>query len=235
MNSIKNLIKPGLFGTAVAADSRRLEFDFKNEEILSLGKRPDFLFLGDSVIHMWELNAYFGGSGKFIVNRGIGGDTSEYLLKRLEGDALQLQPDYIILTIGANDISGINGDVWWRVEGRPEAEVEAAYLSNMQIIVKMCRNAECNLAIGSIYPSDAAPPYKNIERKNMAIRLNEGLKQICSENGLIYVDYFSALVQPDGKTIIYEYSPDGIHPNAKGYSAMAKVLKEALLSKGIVI
>ena len=38
------MIKPGTFGKAVSADSRRQEFDFENEQLLELNKKIDFLF-----------------------------------------------------------------------------------------------------------------------------------------------------------------------------------------------
>ena len=228
MNSVRNLILPGEFGKIVMADTRRVEFNFKNEELLSLGKRPDYLFIGDSITHFWELNAYFGGSGKLLVNRGIGGDTSEYVRRRFEADALQLKPGTVILMIGTNDIAAIDGDPWWRVEGTPEKEVENACVSNIEGIVSLCVAAGQKLVICSIPPSDIVPPHKNPERKALTGRINMRLQELCRTCGLVYVDYHSSMTGPDGKTLIPDFSPDGIHPNAKGYAIMARVLKEAL-------
>ncbi len=228
MNSIPNLIRPGEFGKIVLADTRRVEFDFKNEELLSLGKRPDYLFIGDSITHMWELNAYFGGGGKLFVNRGIGGDTSEFVRKRFAADALQLKPATVILMIGTNDIAAIDGDPWWRVVGTPEAVVEETCLSNITAIVDMCAAAGCELVLCSIPPSDIVAPHKNPERKALTGRINTHLQQLCRERGLAYVDYYSNMVEPDGITLTPDLSPDGIHPNAKGYAIMAKVLRETL-------
>ena len=59
----ESVLKPGLFGVAAAADSRRYEFDSGNEELLLAGVRPDVVFIGDSITHLWEVQAYFGGSG----------------------------------------------------------------------------------------------------------------------------------------------------------------------------
>jgi len=228
VNSVPNLIRPGEFGKIVMADTRRVEFDFKNEELLSLGKKPDYLFIGDSITHFWELNAYFGGSGRFLVNRGIGGDTSEYVRRRFEADVLQLKPVTVILMIGTNDIAAIDGDPWWRVEGAPEGEVEIACISNIEGIIAMCAAVGQKLVICSVPPSDIAPPHKNPERKALTGRLNTRLQELCSTHGLVYVDYHSSMTGPDGETLIPDFSPDGIHPNAKGYAIMARVLKQAL-------
>ena len=96
----ESVIRPGLFGENCAADFRRCEFDFYNESLLAESTRPDALFIGDSITHFWEVQAYFGGTGKILINRGIGGDISANVLRRFEADALQLKPGLIVLLIG---------------------------------------------------------------------------------------------------------------------------------------
>ena len=44
------------FTQTVAADSRRKEFDIKNHSLICEGRKPECLFLGDSITHYWELN-----------------------------------------------------------------------------------------------------------------------------------------------------------------------------------
>lgn len=58
------------FSRTAAADSRRKEFDIKNHSLIYTDQKPDFLFIGDSITHYWELNAYFNLPGQLIVNRG---------------------------------------------------------------------------------------------------------------------------------------------------------------------
>ncbi|MGO4371467.1 hypothetical protein AB4Z21_11835 [Paenibacillus sp. MCAF20] len=92
-----DIVKPGFFATAAAADGRRGEFDIGNEIIIAHNVPVDFVFIGDSITHMWELNAYFGRGGQFVVNRGIGGDISSHVLRRFDvikvNDMLQLVAD----------------------------------------------------------------------------------------------------------------------------------------------
>lgn len=45
------MISPGFFGSVVAADSRRIEFDFKNETLLAKQTKIDDLFIGDFLSH----------------------------------------------------------------------------------------------------------------------------------------------------------------------------------------
>ena len=54
-----NQIRPGEFGLAVAADSRRGVFDYHNEALLASGVPIAAVFIGDSITDMWALDAFF--------------------------------------------------------------------------------------------------------------------------------------------------------------------------------
>jgi lysophospholipase L1-like esterase len=221
------MIKPGLFGKAVAADNRRMDFDFANEQILYMGKRTDVLFIGDSITQLWDLNTYFV-TDKFLVNRGIGGETSEYLLKRFDADVIQLKPKFVVLMIGTNDISATHNDPWWRTKGVDKNTVINNTQNNIEAMVEKCRVNSVEIVLCSIIPSDVAPPYDKEIRWELTQRLNDFIKNLCTQHNIKYIDYHSKLCQSDGKTLIYDLSPDGIHTNAKGYEIMAKVLKDVI-------
>ena len=67
------------------------------------------------------------------------------------------------------------------------------------------------------------------------LELNNWLKQYCSKNGIVYLDYFTALVDDKGM-LKRDSAEDGLHPNAKGYTVMAplaeKAIQEAMSSSG---
>ena len=228
--SRNSVLKPGLFGVAVSADSRRGEFDFGNESLLMEGVRPDALFIGDSITHLWELQAYFGGSGKVLINRGIGGDTSTYVRKRYAADALQLQPKLIVMKIGTNDMG-------WGIEQLDEA-ISDTVCENIAAMAVDTRAAGIPLAICSVLPIWGpnwlmCPDFTG--RKNAQIvRVNTRLQVIAVEHDAIYVDYYHAMVNPDG-TLPLGLADDGVHPHAAGYAIMARVLRETLAKKGIVL
>ncbi|WP_309272888.1 hypothetical protein [Paenibacillus sp.] len=68
------MIKPGLFSPLQAdADQRRMEYDLKNESLIAEKTPVDYLFIGDSIINLWELGAYFSSAKGAIINRGAGG------------------------------------------------------------------------------------------------------------------------------------------------------------------
>ena len=121
-----NIIKPGNFSVSVPTDAKRMEFDFKNEQLLHLKKEIDYVFIGDSITQLWDIKSYLN-SEKTIVNRGIGGDTSYYLNKRFEADCVQLKPKKAVLMIGTNDITKTDDDLWWKVKGQDNSVVFEEY------------------------------------------------------------------------------------------------------------
>jgi len=221
-NKKKEQIKPGMFGMAVAADARRIEFDFSNEQLLCLEKKIDYLFLGDSITHLWNLHAYFGPH-KFLENRGICGDTSTYLLKRFDADCIQLQPKSAIIMIGTNDITRTEPDLWWKNPGEEVETVFKEYQDNILQMVNKCDLAGIEVILCSVLPSTIAPPSDRERRWEMTEQMNDFLKSL----GKTYVDYHSVLTR-DGRNLPDEYSLDGIHPNAKAYVLMAEKLKDVL-------
>ena len=221
------MIKPGLFGITVPADTRRMDFDFGNEQILYTQNYPDILFIGDSITQLWDLNVYFGFA-KRLTNRGIGGDTSTYLLRRFDADVIQLNPKMVVLMIGTNDISATHTDPWWRTQGADKEIVFQTVSKNVRQCVQKCLNNNISITLCSILPSEIAPPFDRQIRWKLTDQLNCEIQNICTENDLKYVDYHTAMCQPDGKTLLYDLSPDGIHPNAKGYQIMAQVLRSTI-------
>ena len=125
---MKKQIKPGMFGTGAAADSYRRGFDLLNSQVIYSGKRPDILFIGDSITNWWDLNLYFGDMG-YVVNRGIGGDCTDIILKRSDADVFQLEPKTVVYMAGINDLISTCPDVWNKEPGADRETVKANIVS----------------------------------------------------------------------------------------------------------
>ncbi len=234
MRDRNTMIKPGTFSVTVNADARRAEFDIKNE-VLYVNEVPvDFVFIGDSIIHMWELNAYFGRSGKIIINRGISGDTSEYVSKRFMADVIQLHPQYASVGIGANDPWDLENDYWIDRPGKPADAVYGSILGNISAIIGLCREHGQKLVLCSILPTDSIYTSCKKERNELIVRVNRRLQEMCGE-GILYVDYHTALADSDGITLKQGISDDGVHPRSLGYNIMAGILRDTLQKHAIEI
>lgn len=228
-----DIVKPGYFATAAAADSRRGEFDIGNEILIAHEVPVDFVFIGDSITHMWELNAYFGRGGRFIVNRGIGGDISGNVLRRFDADVIQLKPKHAVIKIGVNNFAILDG---WTAKDRKTAEqIIPGLIRDIEEMVERAKQNEIVPIVCSILPTDL-PQSGHNDQRNAGIRVaNEKLQELAAAQGAIYVDYHSRMTKEDGDRLREELADDGLHPHVLGYDIMAQALRETLAHKGIRI
>ena len=65
------------------------------------------VFIGDSLTDGCALDVFYPGLSTAVYNRGIGGDSTAGVLKRLEFSLFDIKPSRIVLMIGINDINGM--------------------------------------------------------------------------------------------------------------------------------
>lgn len=229
----QKIIKPGRFGAIVAADTRRDEFDWKNDVIINNNIDVDFLFFGDSITQFWELQAYFGKKKQIVINRGIGGDTTTYALKRYEADVIQLKPKFTILLIGVNDTWDIEAELYDNSKTNIYNEVLNRIVMNMTSMIELSHKNNQKIIICSILPTNLIYNAKNNERNRLIVEVNNKLKNICEMKNVIYIDYHLKLVANDGFTLKDNIADEGLHPCVIGYNIMADELRKVLLSNGI--
>lgn len=220
---MKEQIKPGMFGIAASADTRRGEYDNRNEQCLRKEICADVIFFGDSITHFWELELYFNRE-ILKINRGIGGDTVVNAARRFEADVLQLEPKAIVILLGINDLLKTAPDLWNKAPGADTDEIIENIEKSYRDMLSKCEGID--VYVCSILPQSLCPPFDREHFKKNIIRTNEILKQLCREYGATYVDYYNALTDDGG--FAEEYSVDGVHPNGMAYEIMAEVLKESL-------
>lgn len=177
------------------------------------------VFLGDSITDYWKLANYF--PGKPYINRGIDGQTTSQMLVRFRQDVIDLHPEVLVVLAGTNDVAGVTGRT------RNE-DIEANYAS----MAELARLHHIHVVFASLLPAnnvsseDAKESYA-LRPPQRILALNQWLKDYCAKNKLIYLDYYSALV--DGKGMLKrELSEDGLHPNAAGYKIMAPLAEKAI-------
>jgi lysophospholipase L1-like esterase len=188
-----------------------------NERIIASGNYPEVVFMGNSITEIWVIyHPDFFSSHNFC-GRGISGQTSAQMLVRFTNDVIDLHPKAVVIMAGTNDVA--HNDYWVS----PEKVVEN--------IVAMCNIAKANgiiPIISSIPPCKAFVWRPEIENAGQTIvDINKSLKAYAETNGLIYVDYHSALSDEDfgfPKTL----SEDGCHPDPDTYFIMENMVLEAL-------
>ena len=196
---------------------------------LSLPKAGEarVVFIGDSITDYWKLAEYFPGKPYIAINRGIDGQTTPQMLVRFRQDVIDLHPKVLVVLAGTNDIAGVTGPA------RNE-DVEANYAS----MAELARLHRIHVVFASLLPvnnyTDDAGESFALRPHERIMALNAWLKTYCAKNGLVYLDYFSGMVDERGM-LKRALSDEGLHPNASGYKIMApladKAIAKALASK----
>ncbi|ACT01210.1 GDSL-type esterase/lipase family protein [Paenibacillus sp. JDR-2] len=226
------IVRPGMFTVQAAADARRLEFDAKNEVIVNNKLSVDFVFVGDSITHCWELQAYFGGTSRIVINRGIAGDKTEFAKRRFMADVIQLKPANAVIMIGINDTWVLDDK---DAAGNTPHEVEQLIGKNIEAMVQMADEHGQKLILCSLLPTNIPGNRTNASRNEMIVRVNSRLEALAGRQSHLFVDYHSALVDQDGMTLRDGLTVDGLHPHVLGYNRMAQTLKTTLYQQGIEI
>ncbi|WP_312822883.1 GDSL-type esterase/lipase family protein [Epilithonimonas sp.] len=192
------------------------------------------LFFGDSITYgeydgvfggwidilkRYALQKYNEGSNELILfNLGIGGETTEGLLKRIPYEMKarnSTDGNIIFLGYGANDLA--------KKEETQLVNPEQ-FKTNIETAVQNAKQYSKDIYLVSILPisenidSEVSPTGKVRTNEDVLI-YNQILKNIASENSLNYIDFHSVFLQD--KEILL--SKDGVHPNEKGYGMMAEI------------
>jgi lysophospholipase L1-like esterase len=180
------------------------------------------VFFGDSITDIWKLEEYF--PGKPYLNRGIGGQTTPQMLVRFHQDVIDLHPRVVVILAGTNDIAGNTGPM--RLE-----DIEADYIS----IAELARANHIAVVFCSILPvhnyTPKAQDFFAQRTPEKILALNHWLQDYCAANGLVYLDYFSPMVDDKGM-LKRDLAEDGLHPNPAGYKIMAP-LADAAIGKAL--
>jgi lysophospholipase L1-like esterase len=176
------------------------------------------VFLGDSITDYWKLEDNF--PGKPYLNRGIDGQTTPQMLVRFRQDVINLQPKVVVILAGTNDVAGVTGST-------RNDDIEANYAS----MAELARLHHIRIVFASLLPvnnyTDDAKESFALRPRERILALNTWLKDYCAKNGLVYLDYFSAVVDDKGM-LKRSLSDEGLHPNAAGYQIMAPLAEKAI-------
>jgi lysophospholipase L1-like esterase len=178
------------------------------------------VFFGDSITDIWKLQNYF--PGKPYVNRGIGGQTTPQMLVRFRQDVIDLHPKVVVILAGTNDIAGNSGPMH-------SEDIEA----NLASFAELAWAHGIRLVYSSVLPvhnyTERSKDFFAQRPMSRILELNQWLKEYCEKNHIVYLDYFSAVVDDKG-LLKKDLADDGLHPNDAGYKIMAP-LAEAAIAK----
>jgi len=175
------------------------------------------VFIGDSITEGWsDFSPKFFQQNNFV-NRGIGGQTTPQMLIRLKPDAVHLDPKMIVINGGTNDIAGNTGP------STPEMIID-----NICSMAEIAIKNNIDVALTTILPVYKYPWNDEVADPPKIISfINSALEEYCKKNSLIYIDYYSSMVD-EKKGLKSEYGNDGVHPTKEGYDVMEKAIKNVI-------
>ena len=180
------------------------------------------VFYGDSITDAWGRRPGTGAffPGEPYVNRGISGQTTPQMVVRFHQDVVNLKPKVVLILAATNDVAQNTGPM------TPEQTMD-----NFRAMVEMARANGIKPVIASILPAGDFPWKRGMEPAPKIRALNDRLRAWCQSEGIVWVDYYSAMADTAG-AMKPGLSVDGVHPNAAGYAIMAP-LAEAGIQKAL--
>jgi lysophospholipase L1-like esterase len=188
-------------------DMNRLYVVKKNMH-MSYEEKARIVLFGDSHTEFAEWHELLGSSS--IVNRGIAGDITEGMLKRIDS-VLKVKPEICFFMGGINDFI-------YRVS-------YSKTIDSIIQIIRVLKENEIRPVIQSVlYIGKSYPESDTINLK--VEQINKDLRRISEEEEVFFLDINSSL-SFEGY-LKNEFTYDGLHLNPNGYKVWAKVLSKIL-------
>ena len=208
----------GFFHTTNAQDWANLNRFKKQNDSLGLPAEGEqrVVFMGNSITEGWPNSdpEYFANPN--YINRGIGGQTTPQMLLRFRADVIDLEPKAVVILAGTNDIAGNTGPMTLE-------EIR----DNIISMAELAKANGIEVVISSVLPAHDYVWRPGLEPNIKIPKLNTMLKEYAESNQILYLDYFTAMVD-DRNGLPKELAEDGVHPTKKGYMIMKKLAEDAI-------
>ncbi|HQV85220.1 MAG TPA: SGNH/GDSL hydrolase family protein [Chitinophagaceae bacterium] len=223
MKNIKSplsLLIAGIFSfqTSKAQDWANLGYYKKDNIKIGSPKKAEkrIVFFGDSITESWGKICPYFFAGKAYINRGISGQTTPQMLLRFRADVINLKPVAVIILAGTNDIAGNTGpSTLEMIKDNITSMAELAKANGIKVI------------LSSVLPVYEYPWKRGLHPSEKIASLNKWIKNYAANNKLIYIDYYTSMVD-ERKGLRIKYSKDGVHPNEAGYKVMIPLVELAI-------
>ncbi|WP_259067893.1 GDSL-type esterase/lipase family protein [Mucilaginibacter sp. X4EP1] len=181
---------------------------FEKEPIVT-GK---IIFLGNSITEMGNWKKATGDTT--VINRGIGGDVTFGVLKRLK-DITDRRPSKVFLLIGINDIG----------KDIPEAVIAD---NDLKIVREIhAKSPQTRIYVESVLPVNST--IKNFpqhyDKEEHVLALNKLLQINAAAGNYTYVDIFHLFADANGR-LNSEYTYEGLHLKPPAYDIWVAYLRK---------
>lgn len=201
------------------------------------------VLMGDSITHgghyhswiwLWYMT-HFPDMRIDLVNAGMGGETSEGMLARLEQDVFDLKPTYFTLTFGMNDTGYFDVYLSEKKDSLVRDRYEKSIACFHRIEEELAERADFNVVMigGSPYDETTkalSPGF--IGKNNDIAALIAEQKTAAERHGWGFVDFNEPMValtrREQQKDSLFTFCrQDRVHPDADGQMVMAYLFLKA--------
>lgn len=189
----------------------------RHNQLLSMFKATSLksnaiIFLGDSITEGANWQELLNNS--YIINRGIGGDTTAGVLNRID-EVIRHRATKIFICIGTNDIAqGIGTSM---------------ILNNYMLILDALKDGSPNseLFVQSILPVNLAKNAVFGHNNKGILAVNKALEELCAKRQIKYINLHPHFLNDEGK-LKAEYTNDGLHLLGNAYLHWIELIKNEL-------
>lgn len=178
--------------------------------------RPRAVFMGDSITDNWAKKDMDFFTSNNFVGRGISGQTTSHMLVRFRRDVIDLNPKYVVIMAGTNDIALNNGEI--------------SHENILGNIISMCEIAKANKIkpiLCSVLPADRFRWRPQLTPAEDLVKLNKMIQEYAKSARIPYVDYHSVL-KDENNALPEKHAADGVHPNLDCYKIMEEIIVKYL-------
>jgi lysophospholipase L1-like esterase len=150
-----------------------------------------------------------------ITNMGIGGNTARDLRDRWQTDVLDLQPDWLSIMIGINDV--------WRQIDHPSNTAEHVVLEEYIRILTDLIAATRPLLTGLILMTPyVIEPNRDDPMRAMMGTYGQAVKELAVQYEASFIDTQAAFDEVLASVSPYSLAEDRVHPNQAGHMILAR-------------
>jgi lysophospholipase L1-like esterase len=170
------------------------------------------IFLGDSITQMGDWRKELNDSS--VINRGVGGDMTSRVLRRLK-DITDRNPSKVFILLGINDIR----------KNLPDIVIVGNYLKIVREIHSKCPRTI--IYVQGVLPLNPvlSRVQRHYEKQQRILALNHLLASHARDENYIYIDIFHLFADDKGH-LSSQYTYDGLHLRPFAYPIWVDYLKK---------
>ncbi len=195
-------------GSTMPAHNTERALLFEKEPIV----KGRIIFLGNSITEAGKWAELTGDNS--VINRGIGGDITFDLLRRLD-DVINREPSKLFILIGINDIS----------KDIPDQVI----VDNCKKIISKIKQQSpfTKIYVQSILPLNTAVTGfpQHYDKMGHVSSVNILLEKMTAQSGCTFVNLYPLFLDAD-KRLDKKYTIDGLHLKAEGYKVWVRYLRQ---------